>query len=309
LIRWFEHIGVLGVFVLVLTEQIGLPVPTYPLLIVAGAWSAGGGPPLWRIAGAAVAACLLADSAWYGAGRRFGSRILRLMCRLSLEPDSCVADTERLFARFGTRLLVVAKFIPGLSAVSTAMSGVVSARPLGFLAYDAAGASLWTLSGLTIGWIFRDAVEDVFAELTRLGRVGGLLVLALLGSFIGLKLWRRHQFFQELRMSRITVHELFRLRQEGAAVLLVDARSGASRMRDGIIPGAIAFEALLENSAEGRRGGEAIVYCSCPNEATAARIARKLMNMGFHPVRPLLGGIHAWQDAGFAIFRSSDATT
>ena len=99
------------------------------------------------------------------------------------------------------------------------------------------------------------------------------------------------------------------MRQEGAAVLLIDARSGASRMRDGIIPGAIAFEALLENAPEGPRGGEAIVYCSCPNEATAARIARKLMNMGFHPVRPLLGGIHAWQDAGFAIFRSSDAAT
>ena len=309
LIQWLEHIGVLGVFVLVLTEQIGLPVPTYPLLIIAGAWSAGGGPPLWRIAVAAVAACLLADYAWYAAGRRIGSRVLRTMCRLSLEPDSCVADTEHLFARFGTRLLVVAKFIPGLGAVSTAMSGVVKARPLGFLAYDAAGATLWAASGLAIGLIFHDAVQDVFAELTRLGRVGGLLILALLLSFVGLKLWRRYRFFHELRMSRITVHELYRLRQQGAAVLLIDARPSASRMRDGIIPGAIAFELLLQNASENHRGGEAIVYCSCPNEATAARIARKLMSMGFHPVRPLAGGIHAWQDAGFEIFRSSDAAT
>lgn len=307
LIRWFEHIGVLGVFALVLTEQVGLPLPTYPVLIVAGAWSAGGGPPLWSIAGAAVAACLLADSAWYAAGRRIGSRVLRSMCRLSLEPDSCVADTEHLFARFGTRLLLVAKFIPGLGAVSTVMSGVVKARPLGFLAYDAAGATVWAVSGLAIGWIFRGAVEDVFAELARLGRVGGLLIVALLVSFVGLKLWRRHQFFQELRMSRITVHELSRLREGGGSVLLIDARPSASRERDGIIPGAIAFEALVENALEGHRGGEVVVYCSCPNEATAARIARKLINMGFHPVRPLLGGIHAWQDAGFAIFRSGDA--
>lgn len=309
IILWLEHIGVLGVFALVLTEQLGLPIPTYPVLIVAGAWSASGGPALWRIATAAVAACLLADGVWYAAGRRIGSRVLRSMCRLSLEPDSCVADTERLFARFGTRLLVVAKFIPGLSAVSTAMSGVVSARLLGFLAYDAVGSTLWAVSGLAIGAIFRGAVEDVFAELAQLGRVGGLLILALLLSFIGLKLWRRHQFFQQLRMSRVTVHELYRLRQEGASVLLIDARPGATRMRDGIIPGAIAFEALLENAPEDQRRGEVIVYCSCPNEATAARIARKLMNMGYHPVRPLLGGIHAWEDAGFAIFRSSDAVT
>src|SRR6516164_5052594 len=163
LTQWLEHIGVTAVFAFVLVEQVGLPLPTYPVLIVAGAWSAQGGPPLWRIAAAAVAACLLADLAWYAAGRRIGSRILRSMCRLSLEPDSCVADTERLFGRFGTRVLVVAKFIPGLGAVSTAMSGVVSARLRGFLAYDAVGATLWAVSGIAIGSIFHDAVEDVFS--------------------------------------------------------------------------------------------------------------------------------------------------
>ena len=109
-------------------------------------------------------------------------------------------------------------------------------------------------------------------------------------------------------MSRITVHELFRLREAGASLVVVDARSDASRIRDGIIPGAIAFEALIED-ASARRGGEVVVYCACPNEATAARIARKLMNMGFDPVRPLAGGIHAWQDAGFAITRLEAAAS
>jgi len=298
---WFEHIGVFAVFALVLIEQAGLPLPTYPVLIVAGAWSAQGGPALWLIALMAVAACILADAAWYAAGRRIGSRVLRAMCRLSLEPDSCVADTESLFARYGTRVLMVAKFIPGLGAVTTAMSGVVNAPLLGFVSYDAIGAALWVLSGLVIGAIFHDAVEDVFNELASLGRVGGALLLALLTAFIALKLWRRHQFFQQLRMSRITVQELFRLRAEGAAVLIIDARPSVSRVRDGMIPGAIAFEALLQDAAQSHRGGEAVVYCACPNEATAARIARKLIEMGFHPVRPLAGGIHAWRDAGFAI--------
>lgn len=301
---WLEHIGVFGVFALVLIEQLGLPLPTFPVLIVAGAWAAQGGPSLAAIAIAAVGACLLADLAWYGAGRRYGSRVLRTMCRLSLEPDSCVADTEHLFARFGARVLTVAKFVPGLGAVSTAMSGVVGAPLPVFVGYDALGAALWAGAGLLLGALFHDAVDQVFAELAALGRIGGLLILALLFVFFGLKLWRRHQFFRELRMSRISVAELSQLRDAGAAVLLIDARPHASRVRDGMIPGAVAFEALLEDPAQ-RRGGEVVVYCACPNEATAARIARKLIDMGFHPVRPLAGGIHAWQDAGFTVSRPS----
>jgi len=304
LTAWLEHIGIPAVFALVLLEQVGLPLPTYPVLIVAGAWAARGGPVPAQIAAAAVAACLLADLAWYASGRRFGSRVLRAMCRLSLEPDSCVSDTEHLFARFGTRVLVIAKFVPGLGAVSTAMSGVVSARLSHFLAYDTVGATLWAGSGVVLGFIFHDAVDDVFTELAALGRIGGLLILALLVVFLALKFWRRHQFFQQLRMSRITVQELNRLREGGAELLLVDARPSASRVRDGIIPGAIAFEIVLQDAEKSRRGGEVVVYCACPNEATSARIARKLISLGFHPVRPLLGGIHAWQDAGFALERA-----
>jgi membrane protein DedA with SNARE-associated domain/rhodanese-related sulfurtransferase len=303
LTQWLEHIGVLAVFALVLVEQVGLPLPTYPVLVIAGAWSAQGGAPIARIAFAAVAACLLADLTWYAAGRHFGSRVLRAMCKISLEPDSCVSDTEHLFARFGTRLLLVAKFIPGLGAVATAMSGVVSASLVSFLAYDGIGATVWATTGVLLGAVFHDAVGDVFTELAALGRTGGLLVLAVLLGFVALKAWRRHQFFQLLRMNRITVQELSRLREEGVAVILIDARPSASRARDGVIPGAIPFEELLQNAEQQLRGGEAVVYCACPNEATAARVARKLMSLGFHPVRPLAGGIHAWQDAGFQVVR------
>src|SRR5580765_182598 len=189
--QWLEQFGVLAVFLLVLSEQAGLPLPTYPVLIVAGAWSAQGGPPLWRIAAAVVAACILADALWYAAARRFGSRILRVMCRLSLEPDSCVADTERLFGRFGTRILLVAKFVPGLGAVSTAMSGVVDGRFSRFVIYDAVGATLWGVSGLVLGSVFHDAVDDVFAKLTAFGRIGGVVILFMFAVFIAFKSYRR----------------------------------------------------------------------------------------------------------------------
>ena len=302
-IGWLEHAGVAFVFLFVLVEQAGLPIPAYPLLIIAGAWSAQGGAPYAAITTVAVAACLIADLGWYVAGRRLGSRVLRTMCKVSLEPDSCVSDTERVFMRYGTRVLAFAKFVPGLGAVATAMSGVVGASLGGFVLYDLIGATLWAGGGIALGVIFHDAVESVFAELATLGRVGGFLILGIFAAFLGLKWWRRHQFFQELRMSRISVEELSRLRQAGSSLMVIDARPSESRARDGMIPGAIAFETLESNASGGRYQGEVVVYCACPNEATAARVAKRLMAMGFHPVRPLAGGIHAWLDAGFAIER------
>jgi membrane protein DedA with SNARE-associated domain/rhodanese-related sulfurtransferase len=300
-IAWLEHAGIAVVFLVVLVEQAGLPIPAYPLLIIAGAWSAQGGAPFASILAAAICACLIADVGWYLAGQRLGSRVLRAMCRLSLEPDSCVSDSERMFTRFGTRVLTFAKFVPGLGAVATAMSGVVGA-PLGyFVLYDVIGATLWASAGIALGVIFHDAVDSVFAELATLGRIGAFVILGIFAAFLGLKWWRRHQFFQELRMSRISVEELARLRQAGSSLLVIDARPSASRARDGMIPGAIAFEALLEEAAGKPHAGEAVVYCACPNEATAARIAKQLITMGFHPVRPLTGGIHAWRAAGLAI--------
>jgi len=302
-IGWLEHAGIAVVFLFVLVEQVGLPIPAYPFLIIAGAWSAQGGAPYAFILAAAVAACLVADLGWYVTGNRLGSRVLRAMCRVSLEPDSCVSDTERMFTRFGTRVLTFAKFVPGLAAVSTAMSGVVGASLALFVFYDLIGATLWAGAGIALGVIFRDAVDSVFAELATLGRIGAFIILAVFAAFLALKWWRRHQFFQELRGSRISVEELQRLRETGGSLIVIDARPSASRARDGMIPGAVAFEALIKDGSGTRYAGEAVVYCACPNEATAARIAKQLLALGFHPVRPLAGGIHAWVDAGLAIER------
>jgi membrane protein DedA with SNARE-associated domain/rhodanese-related sulfurtransferase len=300
-IGWLEHAGIALVFLFVLVEQAGLPIPAYPLLIIAGAWSAQGGAPYAAILGAAIAACLVADVGWYIAGNRLGSRVLRAMCKLSLEPDSCVSQTERAFTRFGTKVLTFAKFVPGLGAVVTAMSGVVGASLAGFVFFDLIGATLWAGVGIGLGVIFHDAVDSVFAELATLGRIGAFVILAIFAAFLALKWWRRHQFFLELRMSRISVEELSRLREAGSALVIIDARPSASRARDGVIPGAVPFEALEKDAAGARQRGEAVVYCACPNEATAARVAKQLISLGFHPVRPLAGGIHAWVAAGFAI--------
>lgn len=299
LIGWLEHVGLAAVFAWVLLEQVGLPLPSYPLLIIAGSWSVSGGAPALRIVAVAVFASLLADLGWYAAGNRLGSRVLRTMCRVSLEPDSCIADTEKVFTRFGTRALLFAKFVPGLGAVATAMSGVVGASLVGFVGWDLIGATVWAGSGVAIGALFHDAVDDVFSELGQLGRFGIVLVVAALGAFLALKAWRRHLFYRELRMARISVDELARLVASGATPMIVDARSAPNRARDGMIPGAVAFEAL--GGAAAPIEGEVIVYCACPNEASAARIAKQLIARGFTRVRPLEGGIHAWTDAGHTV--------
>ena len=301
LILWLEHIGLAMIFGLVLLEQIGLPLPTYPLLVIAGSWSVAGGASAYRITAVAVAAALIADIGWYFAGQRMGSRVLRLMCRLSLEPDSCVIDTEKVFSRFGTKVLLFAKYVPGLGAVATAMSGVVGASLAGFIAYDLLGSIVWAGSAVALGFLFHNAVGDVFAELASLGRVGLLLLVLLVAAFFGQKLWRRHQFLAELRMSQISVAELAQLLQEGGEPTIVDARSAQSRARDGIIPGAHEIDTIDVWEKDLPSHAEVIVYCSCPNEATAARVAKQLRAKGFHRVRPLTGGIHAWVDAGFAV--------
>ena len=301
LISIFRHVGLPLIFLLILVEQIGLPLPGYTLLIVAGSWSVAGGASAAQITAVAVVASLIADLGWYAAGQRFGSRVLRTMCKLSLEPDSCVHDTERVFTRFGTRTLLIAKFLPGLGAVTTAMSGVVGAAVTGFVVYDTIGATLWAGSGVLLGETFHDAVDAVFTELGALGRDGLWVLLAMLGAFLAIKVWRRHLFFRQLRMSRISVEELAHMVATGRPPMIVDARAPTSRQRDGIIPGAIPVEALLAESDPGASTGEVVVYCACPNEASAARIAKQLLARGFKPVRPLQGGIHAWLDAGHAV--------
>ena len=301
LIHWLDHISLTAIFGLVLLEQIGLPLPTYPLLVIAGSWSVSGGASTFGIVAVAVAAALIADIGWYYAGRHLGSRVLRLMCRLSLEPDSCIVDTEKTFTRFGTRVLLFAKYVPGLGAVATAMSGVVWAPLAGFIAYDLLGSVFWAGSAVVIGFLFHNAIGDVFAELASLGRTGLLLLALLVGAFLGRKLWRRHQFLAELRMSQISVGELAKLLDAGAEPVIVDARSSQNRARDGIIPGAYAMDTIDLWEKDLPSHAEVIVYCSCPNEASAARVAKLLRSKGFHHVRPLKGGIHAWVDAGFQV--------
>ncbi|HSI57037.1 MAG TPA: DedA family protein/thiosulfate sulfurtransferase GlpE [Ideonella sp.] len=304
LIELITRYGVAFLFVWVLVEQAGVPLPAYPLLLVGGSLAAAGQHSVLALLGTAVLACLVADSLWYLAGRRFGSRVLRVLCRLSLSADGCVRQTEGIFERWGAPSLLLAKFVPGFASVATAMAGATGIRKLPFLAYDAVGAALWAGVGLALGWIFAAAVEDVLAVLEQMGRWGLLLLAVLLAAFVATKAWRRYQFRAQLRMDRISVESLAQMFERGETPVVVDVRSPFGHS-EGRIPGAILVNNDDWPAALAAPSDDAVVvvYCACPNEASAAVVAKKLMQRGFKKVRPLKGGIDAWRAAGLTLER------
>ena len=305
LIALVQQYGLGLVFINVLALQAGLPLPAYPVLIVAGAYAAAGGSPVWQLVSVGIAAALVADTGWYMAGRRFGMRILSLLCRMSLSQDTCVRQTESIFQRFGASSMLFAKFVPGFASVATALAGALRLNYLKFLLFDAGGAALWVGVAVTLGYVFRDAIGGVMDTLTSLGRYGVMIVVAGFVAWIAFKWWSRYRFIKQLRMDRVSVDQLREMMEKNAVQALVDVRSAITQEATGKIPGARAID--MQNIAAGFEGvpvdGEVIVYCACPNEATAVKVAQKLQKLGFKRIRPLLGGIDAWIEAGLEVER------
>jgi membrane protein DedA with SNARE-associated domain/rhodanese-related sulfurtransferase len=305
LIMLLQQYGLGLVFVNVLALQAGLPVPAYPVLIVAGAYAAMGGSPLWQLVAVAVAAALVADTLWYTAGRNFGLRILGILCRMSLSPDTCVRQTESIFQRYGPSSMLFAKFVPGFASVATALAGALRLSYWKFVLFDACGAALWSGVAIALGYVFRGAIDDVMKRLAALGKYGLMIVIAGFVVWILVKWCRRYLFVKQLRMDRVSVEELRDLIDKNQVQALVDVRSAITQAATGRIPGARAVD--MKRIAEGFEGvpcdGEVILYCACPNEATAVKVAEKLRKIGYKRIRPLQGGIDAWIEAGHAIER------
>ena len=178
--------GLFLVFANVLLTQAGAPVPSTPMLIVAGALAAQGQLGLVLVLAAATFATLLGNVPWYFAGRRYGHRILRTVCRISMEPDSCVQRTEDVFGRWGAISLIVGKNIPGFATLAPPLAGAMRVGLLRFMVYTAISALLWASLPLLVGWIFSTEVEWLLAQLQDLG-VGALLVAGTTFASVGTK--------------------------------------------------------------------------------------------------------------------------
>src|SRR6202140_3376146 len=296
--------GLAVVFANVLIEQLGLPVPAVPTLVVAGALAAEGALSMPLLFAVALLACSLADIAWYIAGRRYGNRVMKLVCRISLTPDYCVSETQARFERWGVNALVIAKFVPGLATIAPPLAGATRIGWPQFLFFNTLGASLWVGAGLGGGMLLGPQMERLLTKLDDIGSVAVVIIVTLLVAYIAFKWWERRRFFTMLRMARISVDELYRLIDAGTKPVVVDVRSPTGRaLEPRQIPGAlhVPLHAVDHHVKDLPRDREIILYCTCPNEATAAQVAKILMNSGFAKVRPLHGGLDAWTAAGYEV--------
>jgi membrane protein DedA with SNARE-associated domain len=258
--------GYVVLFGFVLAEQVGLPVPAVPVLLGVGALAGAQRMSLLLALGITLIASLPADLIWYELGKRRGVRVLGLLCRISLEPDSCVRRTENLFIERGRKALLVAKFLPGFSTVAPPLAGMVGIARTQFIALDAAAALLWAGTWMGLGYVFSDALEVVVGHAGRLGHSLGVVLGAAVVVYVVFKFIQRHRFLRSLRIARITPEELKARLQDGdASLAIVDTRSVLDvDAVPYVIPGAtwVAAEEIDQRHAELPRDRDIVLYCS-----------------------------------------------
>jgi membrane protein DedA with SNARE-associated domain len=251
------------IFLAALAEQIGIPVPAAPVLLAAGTLIGLERLHLAPVLAFAVLACLVADFVWYELGVHRGERILALLCRISLEPDTCVRQTQDLYRKYGPKSLLFCKWVPGLGTVSPPLAGAFGLPRWKFLLFDGAGSVLWAASYVLLGWLFRTEIE----WLAGIGaNMGSGLAVVVLGGLAGYILWKyaqRRKIFRELRIARISPHELKERMDKGEDILLIDYRHPGEWM-EGIIPGALTIrrEELDLQPPHLFADREVVLYCS-----------------------------------------------
>lgn len=305
----FSEYGLLAIFVCVLIEQMGAPIPALPILVLAGVTSANDGVFAVEALAVATGASMLSDTLWFFAGRRFGLRVLGLLCRISISPDSCVRQSELNFARRGPATLVLAKFIPGVSILASPLAGALGMKWRNFALLNVAGIVLWAGSGICFGLIFHENALQLLKYLSNNGSSAFMLIVTLLAIYILIRVWRRWKLALTLKkIPRVAPIELSDLIARGMDVVIVDVRASVSlSMSDQRIPGAshmdlgevstIALDAWSPDA-------KIVIYCACPNDASALKAANALIKRGYR-VHVLDGGIAAWTSAGYALQTST----
>ncbi|MBU6433104.1 MAG: VTT domain-containing protein [Nitrospirae bacterium] len=297
LLLFLMQYGAMVLFAVVFVEQIGLPLPAMPVLVAAGVLAGAGHLNLWMAASVTVFAALAADWIWYDLGRRRGRQVLDVLCRIALEPDSCVQRTEDFFTKHGPHSLVAAKFIPGLSTIAPPLAGIVGLGAPLFLLYDGLGAVIWAWSGLGFGYAFSDQIEQAVSYAEQVTPVATIAAISALVIYIAYKAVTRRR---QLRLvPRITVEQLTEKLQTDEPPLLIDVRPRARAEAEPGIPSAVlmSLDELTRRHHELPRHRDLVLYCGCPEDVASAQGTLLLHKRGFTRVWPLAGGIEAWRNA------------
>jgi membrane protein DedA with SNARE-associated domain/rhodanese-related sulfurtransferase len=295
--------GLLSLSVVLFLKRMGVPVPALPFLLLAGAQGAQDGAFALMALVSATLASVLADTAWFFGGRRYGRSMLGLMCRISISPGTCIRKSELTFAHRGALTVLLAKFIPGVAGLAPPLAGALGMRPGSFTLLNLCGTALWTGTGIALGLAFHEQVSQVLRWIEQMGRAAVPFVVAAFALYIAWLLARRALVTRAAgKAPRIDREILSEMLARGEPVVLVDVR-GAGSPPEARIPGALhaspgsdAFEALSALPS----GAQLVTYCDCPDDISAARAALQLSKRGL-PVRVLAGGFPGWVAAGLPV--------
>ncbi len=279
-----------------LLHELGVPLPVMPTALVLGARAIDGSGELVLLIAAIVAGMLIGNSVWFAAGRRYGAGVLKFLCRFSLTADTCVSRTERVFGRWGWSSLVIGHFVPGVSLLAPPLAGALGMGWGKFLALTTAGAALYGLVVLGAGMLLRDQIDWLLRELRTLGWQSLVAATAALAVYLAWRLWRR-RVARAPNILRISADELQGLIDAGERPLIVDVRGPTTQQIDPRrIPDSMTISLqTIEASRDALpRDRKIVLYCGCPNEASAAKAAQLLLSRGYSWVRPLVGGLEAW---------------
>jgi membrane protein DedA with SNARE-associated domain len=262
-IQFVARHGYLVIFLWLLAEQAALPIPSVPLLLMSGALSRSGQLSLSSVIACAFLACFTADNVWFQVGRRYSGRALQLICKVSIEPDSCVRRTENVFLKYGLRSLLLSKFIPGLNVIAAPLAGGSGANVARFLLFESLGTLIWISSYLFAGYIFSDQLELALDYAVRMGSGFFMMVISALTAWIAWKVVQRRRFVKSVNVTRISAEELAAILNAGSEVTIVDVRSSLPREMD-LIYGAIRIptEDLHARHTEIPRDREIVLVCT-----------------------------------------------
>lgn len=296
------HYGVPLVGLNVLLQQLGLPIPAVPTMMLAGALAMSGRIDFAAAFVISVVASLVADLLWYWAGRRYGYPVLRFLCRISLSPDTCVRQTEGIFERWGFFSVVVSKFVPGFSTVAPPIAGALKMPAGAFALASTASAMLWVGAAMVAGAIFARQIGLALDWTASHVAVAVLVIGALVVVYALLKGLQRYRMARLLGASMISIDELRERLGGEPRPFIIDVGSSLAKDARPHIPGAVLLDLdAIARSRDFPDDRDIILYCACPNEASARRGAQLLMQKGYRRVRPLAGGIDAWIAAGHPV--------
>ncbi len=306
---FFIHYAYLIIFLWVLVEQIGIPIPSVPVLLTAGTLSATHRVSWLGVTLSMMAACMIADTVWFALGRRYGNSVLKLLCRLSFEASTCVSKTEGYFTRRGAVTLLFAKFVPGLSTVAAPIAGQTGMSVARFLAWDLAGSFIWGETFILAGRFFGDIAKKSAPFFAWLGHFAIVIFVLMVLGFLAHRIWKQRKFLQQVREMRLEpteLKEMLDVAEKGGTTppFIVDLRHPLDYLPDPrVLPGAfrIGPNELKQHSEIIPRDRDVILYCTCPSEETSAKLALQLHKLGIYRVRPLRGGFDGWKNAGYPL--------